>query len=237
MLAKCEQNRSVTIDARAGRSYRIKFKLAHDWKAWAEDVTESEAGFSFAEPAKKPKPEGSKKDRETFLVVRATPTYAWLIYNRGVVFGKWFLARGLNSIRSKGQSTKGVPEGYHIMRVSAGDTVAMTGGRMMIGSMFVAKNINPCGNYPLRVYEDIPGGKVLYLGNLTLTDAPGGYTEQYIDDLAEARAWLDAHEPELAGRLEVTSYRVLSTPYICYGFPGDMPGPPVIPGGASANSK
>lgn len=236
MMVKCDKARTVKMEAVAGHTYRVKLNVTRDsWTPWIEDVTEAEAGL-WEKPVKKPRPKGSKKDLETVLVMRATPAHAWMQFYKGRAWGKWFEHGTFGELRSKGQSTKGVPDGFHIMRVKAGDTVAMTGGRMMVGSIFVAKSIQPCGNYPVRVYEDIPAGKVLYLGNYTITEGPGGYTDQYVDDLEEARAYLATHEPELAPRLENTTYRVLGTTNFCYGFPGEIPGPPpVIPADASAN--
>src|SRR5689334_7124037 len=64
----CVKARELSVDAAAGHTYRIKFDLAADWKVFIEDVTEAEAGLSYAVRPEKPKPAGSKKERETILV-------------------------------------------------------------------------------------------------------------------------------------------------------------------------
>jgi hypothetical protein len=227
LVAKCQENSHFRVDAKAGGAYRVRLQLELkpdlEWKSWVEDVTDSESGFSFEKPARKPKPSGSKKDLETVVVMGATPEYAWLFLEKGQLLGKWFTHGSLfGPMRSKGQSTAGVPGGYHIIKVKAGDTIALTGGRMMEGSMFVAKGVHPCGDFPLRVYEDLPGGKVLYLGHLNLRTALLGYVGEYTDNLEAARSFLEQSEPELAKRLEPASFRVLSVADVCYGLGEDM---------------
>ena len=51
----CTPNREVTIEAKPGHTYRLKLDLHAPWKAWVDDVTESEARLSYEEPARKPK--------------------------------------------------------------------------------------------------------------------------------------------------------------------------------------
>ena len=220
--ATCAENREVTVDAQSGHTYRLRLHLVRDWKAWIEDVTESEAGLSFEKPPKKPKPTGSKKERETILVMRATPDYAWLQLQTGAIRGKWFNYGNFGPVIPINVTSKGAPDGYHVFRAYAGDTFALTWGQMMIGSILVPKNFAPCGDFPERVYQDIPAGKVLYLGHLSIQDAPGGYVGTYVEDLAEARAYVDAHYPEYAGRLEAAPFREARTGNICRGMGGDL---------------
>jgi len=220
--AVCDHNRQVTIDAQPGHTYRLKLFLFGDWKAWIEDVTESEAGLSYEDLPKKPKPAGSKKDLATILVLPATPEYAMLGIQKGVIRGKWFDVGLFGAIKLFDVSTKGVPGGYNIFRAQGGDTVAFTSGQMMIGSILRMKLFAPCGDFPVRVYEDIPPGKVLYLGHLTIENAPGGYVGAYSDDLAGARAYIDSHHPEWAGRLEAAPFREALTANICRGHGFDL---------------
>jgi len=215
--AVCGSNRELTLDAVAGHTYRIKLELKRDWKAWIEDVTETEAGLSYEEPPKKPKPTGPKKDRETILIMRATPTYALLGLQKGVIRGKWFTTGQLGGIAPDNFSRKGVPDGYHVYKAYAGETLAFTSAQMMTGAILKMRGTSPCGDFPVRVYEDLPAGKVLYLGHLTFAEVPGGYTGVYSDEFDEARAYVDAHYPELAGRLEAAPFREAPTPNICFG--------------------
>jgi hypothetical protein len=220
---QCVKARELSVDARPGRTYRIRFDLVADWKAFIEDVTEAEAGLSYAVPPEKPKPKGSKKDRETILVFRASPENAYFGMQKGVIRGKWFDVGRLGGLQSSDFSRKGVPAGYHVYRALAGDTVGLSGGQMMGGSVLEIHSISPCGDFKVRVYEDLPAGKVLYLGHLTLRDGPGGYVGTYTDDdLAEARAYIDAHHPDLAGRLEAVPFREARTANICFGTGYDL---------------
>lgn len=212
----CTPNREVTIEAKPGHTYRLKLDLHAPWKAWVDDVTESEARLSYEEPARKPKRSGPKKDLETYLILRATPEHAMLLLQKGVIRGKWFdtFMTGLPKLLNF--SRKGVPDGYHVFRAYGGDTVAFVAGQMMTGEILEIRQVNSCGDFPVRVYENIPAGKVLYLGHYTIEDAPGGYVGSYRDDdLDEARAYIDAHRPELAGRLEAMPFQTALTPNLC----------------------
>jgi hypothetical protein len=223
--AVCGSNRELTLDAVAGHTYRIKLELKRDWNAWIEDVTESEATLSYAEPPKKPKPTGPKKDRETTLIMRATPTHAVLGLQKGVIRGKWYDVGQFGGMGPVNFSRKGVPDGYNVFKAYAGDTLAFTSAQLMTGSVIKLEGMSPCGNFPVRVYEDLPQGKVLYLGHLTFAKVPGGYTGVYSDDLDEARAYVDSHYPELAGRLEAAPYREAMTSRICFGDGNDLSAP------------
>ena len=52
---RCDQPKDIRFEAAAGRSYRLKATMGPGWKAWVEDVTEAEAGYSFAPRPKKPR--------------------------------------------------------------------------------------------------------------------------------------------------------------------------------------
>jgi len=220
--AVCGSDRELTLEAQAGHTYRVRLDLKREWNAWIEDVTETEAGLSYEEPPKKPKPTGSKKDRETTLILRATPAFALLGLQKGVIRGKWFTVGLFGGMGPVNFSRKGVPDGYHVFKAYAGDTLAFTSGQMMTGSVVNGRGMSPCNDFPVRVYEDIPAGKVLYLGHLTFAEVPGGYTGVYSDELDEARAYIDSHYPELAGRLEAAPFREAPTANICYGEGRDL---------------
>jgi hypothetical protein len=212
----CDPNHEVTIEAQPGHTYRLKLDFHVPWKAWVDDVTESEAALSYEEPAEKPNPAGSKKDRETYLILRATPEHAMLALQKGVIRGKWFDPFAFGVPKLLDVSRKGVPDGYHVFRAHGGDTLAFVSGQMMIGSVFEIKQVISCGDFPVRVFENIPSGKVLYLGHYTIQNAPGGYLGSYRnDDLAEAREYIDSHRPELAGRLEAVSFHTALTANLC----------------------
>jgi hypothetical protein len=226
----CMQSRKLEVDAQVGRTYRIRFDLSPDWKAFVDDVTEAEAGLSYEPPPERPKPKGSKKERETILVLRATPENAVLGVQTGVIRGKWFDVGMFGALKLFNFSRKGVPDGYHLYRAYGGDTVAFTSGQMMDGSVLEIHQFVACGDFRVRVHENLPAGRVLYLGHLAVRKAPLGYVASYSDDdIAEARAYIDSHHPELAGRLEVAPYREVRTTRVCNGASYDLSpgtGPP-----------
>jgi hypothetical protein len=220
--ATCGRSRDFTLDSQAGRTYRVRMNFSADWQASIDDVTELEAGLTYDDPPPKPKRSGSRKDEETLLILRATPDYTMLGLQKGLIRGKWFTVGQFGALKLFGVSRKGVPDGYHVFRAHAGDTFAFTSGQLMTGSILEIKSIVPCGDFPVRVYEDIPAGKVLYLGHLTFERAPGGYAAAYSDDLDEARAYIDSHRPDLAGRLEAAPFREARTANICRGTGYDL---------------
>lgn len=229
----CLQSRNLEVDAKPDRTYRIRFDLSPDWKAFVDDVTEAEAGILYEQPPERPKPKGSKKERETILVLRATPENAMLGVQTGVIRGKWFDVGMFGALKLFNFSRKGVPAGYHIYRAYAGDTVAFTSGQMMDGSVLEIHQFVACGDFLIRAHENLPAGKVLYLGHLTVRKAPQGlgHVAAYSDDdLAEARAYIDSHHPELAGRLEPAPYREVRTANVCNGASYDLSASPAAPG-------
>jgi hypothetical protein len=211
----CIQSRKLTLDAQPGRTYRVKFDFSDKWDARIDDVTEAEAGLSYDVPAEPPRPAGSKKDLETIVVIRATPENAVLGLQKGVIRGQWLDLGMFGALKLTNLSRKGVPDGYHIYRAHGGDTFAFTSGQLIAKSAFGMKSFTPCEDFRVRVYENIPAGKVLYLGHVSVERGPGYYIGRYIDDLPEARAYIDTHHPELAGRLEAIPYREAKTPNIC----------------------
>lgn len=219
----CTQSRRLEVVAQPGRTYRIRIDLTPDWKAFVDDVTDAEAGISYELPPEKPKPKGPKKDRETIVVLRATPENAYLGVQKGVIRGKWFDVGMFGALKVFNFSRKGVPDGYHLYRAYGGDSIAFTSGQMMDGSVLEIHSFRPCDAFLLRVHEDIPAGKVLYLGHLTVKKAPVGYVAAFSDDdLAEARAYMDSHHPELAGRLEAFPYREVRSASVCNNAQYDL---------------
>ena len=65
-----------------------------------------------------------------------------------------------------------------------------------------------------------------------------GYVASFSDDdFAEARAYIDAHHPELAGRLEVAPYREARIPIVCNGASYDLYPSPAPPGSSIRRAK
>lgn len=223
----CSENRELAVNAEAGHTYRIKLSFRKEWTARIEDVTVTEADLSYARATDKPKPTGSKKERETILILQATPEYAFLTLQKGVPQGKWFTRDVYGGLKPFDYSTKGMPGGFHVVRAYAGDSIAVTNGKLLTGSIFVPKFVVPCGDFPVRVYEDIPAGKVLYLGHLSINESPPGYVGEYSDNIDAARTYLRAHYPDYAERLEPAKYRIMKETEVCRGQGTDLTGTPL----------
>jgi hypothetical protein len=58
----------------------------------------------------------------------------------------------------------------------------------------------------------------LYLGHLDILPAGNVYLGTYREDFDTARAYIDEHYPELAGRLEAAPHRDLLSANICQGI-------------------
>jgi len=57
---------------------------------------------------------------------------------------------------------------------------------------------------------------IVFAALAMLASHPVAFGQAYReDDLAEARAYIDAHRPELAGRLEAVPFRTALSPDLC----------------------
>ena len=65
------------------------------------------------------------------------------------------------------------------------------------------------------MYEDLPGGKVLYLGDYHFEGSAGARRFTVTHDVEAARAFLRANHPDMLDKLVVADFRMLRTPELC----------------------
>jgi hypothetical protein len=216
---RCDQPKDISFDAAAGRSYRLKATMGPGWKAWVEDVTEAEAGYSYVPRPKKPPP-ANKAERKSTLILRVSPQHVIPRFHRGRLLGPWIVP---SRTELKGENTgiaKAAPDGFVVVEADAGDDITITHVRLLEGSVFMPKHFFGCDDYQARVFEDITGGKVLYLGHMTLDGTDSAQKVTWTEDFDAARAYVDTHFPGLAGRLEKTSFTTRRLPVGCALYPG-----------------
>jgi hypothetical protein len=216
-LALCDKSRDIEFETVAGHTYRLRFEVGQPWKAWIDDVTEAEAGYSYAERPKKPKPD-NKADRKTTVILQVTPANSIPHLFRGELLGPWFVPHG----EAKGENTgiaKAAPDGFVVATVDAGENLTVTNVRILEGSVFNPNIFYACDNYESRVFEDLAGGKVLYLGHLQLEEKGSIVRVSWSDDIDVARKYVDAHFPKLAGKLESTPHTARRLPEPCIKYP------------------
>lgn len=217
----CKSVRRLELTSESGRIYRAKIDLrdlidgADDWKAWIADVTPEEAGI----PDKSPVANKSRRDvpggeRKSILLMQIDPPSMYVLKENGNASGIWFSAAGFggNFFRSKD------PDGWSTRGASMGDTFAITiAMQENPGSIFVRKTLSPCTDYRVPVFEDVPGGRALYLGRFRYEPSPAGVKLKFSQDgIEDARRYVDAKIPEWSGRVEVASYRMLRSMSFCF---------------------
>jgi hypothetical protein len=99
---------------------------------------------------------------------------------------------------------------FVIGEADAGTTQAFTGatihldsGTFLFGSM--VRTFVPCGNH-LTMSFAAPGGKVIYLADIGFDTDGKGMKMRYAQNIEGARAFLKAHYPDLADKLEPGHY-------------------------------
>lgn len=116
-------------------------------------------------------------------------------------------------------------DGYLVGEASAGDTLAITMIRVLKdkNSIFGTTFFVPCNGKKTMTFS-IPGGKVLYLGNVSYEFAGTFLKVKYSQDIDSARKYMDKNYPNLRGRLESWKYQLLPTTASCaVGIPIYIP--------------
>lgn len=107
-------------------------------------------------------------------------------------------------------------DGYLVGEASAGDTLAITVVRVVKdrNAFFRGTNFIPCHGARTMTFS-IPGGKVLYLGNVHYQFVGDRLQVKYSQDIDSARRYMDERYPNLRGRLEAWKYQLLPTTAFC----------------------
>jgi hypothetical protein len=223
--ARCDKDQQVSFDAAASRIYRLRVRMGDNWRAWVDDVTDAEAVFWATERPRKPKP-ANKADRKSTLILEVSPDHAIPRFYRGTILGPWFVPAQFELKAKNTGIAKAAPDGFVVVEADAGDSLTITHIRLLVGSVFMPKQYFACDQYQSRVFEDIAGGKVLYLGHLKLDGNAYEQKTTWADDIDAARQYVDAHFPKLAGKLEPTPFTTRPLPERCALYPGVLANAP-----------
>jgi hypothetical protein len=112
-------------------------------------------------------------------------------------------------------------DGYLVGEASAGDTLAITMVRVVKdrNAIFQGTNFTPCYGVKTMTFS-IPGGKVLYLGNVHYQFVGDRLQVEYSQDIDAARRYMERKYPNLRGRLQPWRYQLLPTTAVCGGTGG-----------------
>ena len=211
----CDAEREIVLDAQAGHVYRLKIALrARDWKAWFEDVSDSEPKL-FAQPAE-PKSKGGGK---SVLLLRMVPGDVSVSVGSGRVEHIWFVAGMWGNFMMSGDAA----DGFLSRRVSSGSTVAIVDFNTPGTAMIPRKTEFLCGDTRIPVLENVPGGGAYYLGEFKFKKtADGPLIEVSHEGLEAARDYLKKAEPKLADKLQPAAVQWKRLPTICPANPREI---------------
>jgi hypothetical protein len=230
---RCEEDKEVILDAVAGRIYRLRIGFENGFTAWIEDVTTIEGEYP-ASPSVNKSRRVSKEERQSMILVRS-PGGEVPAFLPGAVQNHWFKASRMKQAFSGPKRMTAEPDGYFLSTISNGDTLAIRHVVEGAHYYFVCDTEVP-------VYEDMAGGRVLYLGDYHFERRALGAFYTVTHDLEAARRFLQAHHPQLVEKLESASLRALRVPEPCMlmnpenRLRKDPAVRLVSPGGASADS-
>jgi hypothetical protein len=213
-LLTCKQNQDLAFDAVAGGVYRIRMKLTRDWKLWIQDVTSTEADVPAPPTINKSRRDLPKDERKSMVLVRVLSEKDEPAFLKGEVQHVWFKMRDLHQAFGNPSKMRREKDGYFSDKFSNGDTIALHYMFHQEGSAFSRSFEDVCET-PLPVYEDLPGGKVLYLGDYRFVAEVSGRRFTVEQDVEAARNFLRANYPQLVDKLVVADYRTLRSTELC----------------------
>lgn len=210
---KCDQARDLAFDAVGGKVYRLRLTLAREWKAWIEDVTLTEANVPASPQVNKSRRDLPKDQRKSMVLVRASerdePAFL-----TGDVQHLWFKTHTLRQALAGPSKMRSEKDGYFTDKVSNGDNLGIYYMFHQEGSVW-SRSFDYVCDTELPVYEDLPGGKVLYLGDYHFEGSAGARRFTVTHDVEAARAFLRANHPDMVDKLVVADFRMLRTPELC----------------------
>jgi hypothetical protein len=213
VTVKCDQARELPFDAVAGKVYRLRLTFAQGWNAWIEDVTTTEAHVPASPQMNKSRHDLPSSQRKSLVLVRASerdePAFL-----TGDVQHLWFKTHSLRQALAGPSKMRTEKDGYFTDKVSNGDNLGIYYMFHQEGSVW-SRSFDYVCDTEIPVYEDLPGGKVLYLGDYHFEGTAGARRFTVTHDVEAARNFLRANHPEMADKLVVADFRMLRTPELC----------------------
>lgn len=206
-IYRCDQDRLVEFEAAEAHVYRLRLSLETGFAPNIEDVTETERDVRPSPTANKSRRGLSKDQRESMVLMRVSGGGEPALL-AGTVQHLWFKASRMAQAFSGTDKMRAETDGYFTGTVGNGDTVSLRHLESEGLTAFVCDTEVP-------VYEDLPGGRVLYLGDYHLESGTAGGQFTVTWDLESARKFLQAHHPALVDKLELADSRELRVPEPC----------------------
>lgn len=202
--ARIDEPVTLQFEAAEGRIYRVRYRVDPDQKAWIEDVTDEERGLPSHEPFAPVAKDIPKTQRKSTVIARIAPAYTEILLKPGRTSGVFFQDTGYGPwLRPKKGTT------YAIGRVNAGETAGFVFVNYRGKGLSMPAQMNACDAVHVPVYENVPGGQVLYLGRFEIEAVAGGYVLHFSQgDLEAVRAELAVEHPALARELRAASFRM-----------------------------
>jgi hypothetical protein len=206
-LYRCDQDHLMEFEAAEGHVYRLRLSLATGFAPYIEDVTATERDVRASPTANRSRRGLSKDQHQSMVLMRVSPGNEPALLT-GAVQHLWFKPGRMGQAFSGPDKMRAEADGYFTGTVNNGATVALRHMKSEGLPAFVCETEVP-------VYEDLPGGRVLYLGDYHLESANTGKQFSVTRDLESARKFLQAHHPELVDKLELADSRDLRVPEPC----------------------
>lgn len=213
-IYRCDQDRLVEFEAADAHVYRIGLSLETGFAPHIDDVTATESEVPASPTANKSRRGLPKDQRNSIVLLRASGGGEPAIL-AGTVQHLWFKANRMAQAFSGPDKMRAETDGYFTGTVGNGDTVSLRHMKSEGLPVFVCDTEVP-------VYEDLPGGRVLYLGDYHLESGPTGKQFSVTWDLESARKFLQAHHPALVDKLELADSRELRVPEPCLLVPAQQ---------------
>jgi hypothetical protein len=209
-LYRCDQDRLVEFEAAEAHVYRLRLSLETGFAPTIEDVTVTERNVPASPTENKSRRGLPKEQRDSMILLRASgggePAFL-----AGKVQHLWFKVSRMAQAFSGPDKMRAETDGYFTGTVGNGDTVSLRHMESEELPAFVCDTEVP-------VYEDLPGGRVLYLGDYHFESGPTGRQFTVTWDLESARKFLLAQHPTLVDKLELADSRELRVPEPCLLF-------------------
>lgn len=100
--------------------------------------------------------------------------------------------------------------GFLVGQVRGGDTIAITGVRIVRAGETFGPGGSACGGNRTMVFT-APAGKVVYVGNAEFSMQGKQVFARYSNDFEAARKHVDANYPNLRGKLEQHGHQLIAT--------------------------